>query len=46
MSIGLNPYLIFDGKSKEAAHFYEKALGGEILGIMTFGEMPADPDAG
>lgn len=44
MSISLNPYLIFDGDAREAVNFYEKTLGGEVMGIMTFGDMPADPD--
>lgn len=44
MSIRLNPYLNFDGNSKEAVHFYEKVLGGKVIGIMTFGDMPADPN--
>ena len=44
MSISLNPYLIFDGNTREAVHFYEKALGGKVMGIMTFGDMPADPN--
>lgn len=44
MSISLNPYLTFDGNTKEAVHFYEKALGGKVMGIMTFGDMPADPN--
>lgn len=44
MSIRLNPYLIFDGNAKEAIRFYEKALGGEIMGIMTYGDLPQDPE--
>ncbi|AWB44684.1 hypothetical protein DCC85_10950 [Paenibacillus sp. CAA11] len=44
MSIRLNPYLNFDGNTKEAVYFYEKALGGKLMGIMTFGDMPADPN--
>lgn len=44
MSILLNPYLIFDGNAKEAVSFYEKALGGKVVGIMTYGDLPADPD--
>ncbi|PIC63740.1 hypothetical protein CSV79_10400 [Sporosarcina sp. P13] len=44
MSISLNPYLLFDGNTKEAVYFYEKALGGKVIGIMTFGDMPADPN--
>lgn len=44
MSISLNPYLNFDGTAKEAVYFYEKALGGQVLGIMMFGDMPENPD--
>lgn len=44
MSIRLNPYLTFDGNTKEAVYFYEKALGGSLVSLMTFGEMPADPN--
>jgi PhnB protein len=44
MSIRLNPYLNFDGTAKEAVYFYEKALGGKVVNIMTFGDMPADPN--
>ncbi|WP_040206266.1 VOC family protein [Neobacillus jeddahensis] len=44
MSISLNPYLFFDGNAKEAVYFYEKALGGKVMGIMTYGDMPADPN--
>ena len=44
MSISLNPYLTFDGNTKEAVYFYEKALGGKVLHLMTFGDMPADPN--
>lgn len=44
MTMSLNPYLIFDGNAREAVQFYEKALGGEVVGIMTFGDMPENPD--
>lgn len=44
MSIRLNPYLNFDGTTKEAVYFYEKVLGGKVMGIMTFGDMPSDPN--
>lgn len=44
MSISLNPYLNFDGNAREAVHFYERALGGKVVGIMTFGDMPEDPN--
>lgn len=44
MSISLNPYLFFDGNTREAVHFYEKVLGGKVMGIMTYGDMPDDPN--
>ncbi|MCR2805249.1 VOC family protein [Paenibacillus soyae] len=44
MSIRLNPYLNFDGTTKEAVYFYEKALGGQVIGIMTFRDVPEDPN--
>ncbi|TJY44105.1 VOC family protein [Cohnella pontilimi] len=44
MTIKLNPYLNFEGNTKEAVYFYEKALGGKLLGIMRFGDMPEDPN--
>jgi PhnB protein len=36
MSISLNPYLFIDGNAREAVQFYEKALGGKVMGITTF----------
>ncbi|MNB98440.1 hypothetical protein D3C75_456900 [compost metagenome] len=44
MSIGLNPYFVFNGNTREALHFYEKALRGSVVGIMTFGDLPENPD--
>jgi PhnB protein len=44
----LNPYLVFNGQCETAFKFYEKALGGKIEGMMTFGASPmaqqAPPD--
>jgi PhnB protein len=40
----LLPYLVMDGNAKEAVEFYEKALSANVIGIQTFGEMPANPD--
>jgi len=37
----LNPYLFFTGNCKEAFTFYEKVLGGKIIGMMTHKETPA-----
>ncbi|WP_102346396.1 VOC family protein [Bacillus sp. Marseille-P3661] len=44
MSVKLIPYLVMDGNSREAIHYYEKVFNAEVLGIITFGEMPANPN--
>ena len=36
----LNPYLSFDGRCEAAFKFYEKALGGKIEAMMTYGSSP------
>ena len=36
----LNPYLSFDGRCEAAFKFYEKALGGKIVAMLTYGETP------
>ena len=36
----LNPYLSFDGRCEAAFRFYEKALGGKIVALMTYGDTP------
>lgn len=43
MALRMNPYLVMGGNGKEAVAFYQKALGAELLGLMTFGEAPSDP---
>lgn len=40
----LNPYLMFNGKCREAFKLYEQLLGGEIVFIMSYGESPAAAD--
>ena len=41
----LIPYLMFfDGRCREAFEFYADALGGEIVALTTYGDMPAAPD--
>jgi PhnB protein len=35
MSLTLNPYLYFDGNARDVVYFYEKALGGKVVSIMT-----------
>lgn len=43
MTTKLIPYLVMDGNAKEAIEFYKEALNGDVLGVITFGEMPEDP---
>lgn len=38
----LDSYLFFDGTCAEAMRFYERALGGKLQMMMTYGEAP-DP---
>ncbi|HET6396009.1 MAG TPA: VOC family protein [Pseudoxanthomonas sp.] len=38
----LNTYLSFDGDCRQAFDFYARLLGGKVLAMMTFGEMPED----
>lgn len=44
MTLKLIPYLMMNGNAKEAIQFYEKALNCQALGIVTFGEMPENPE--
>jgi PhnB protein len=36
----LNPYLTFNGRCEAAFKFYEQALGGKIVAMMTHGDSP------
>ena len=36
----LNPYLSFDGQCEAAFRFYEQALGGKIIAMLTFADTP------
>lgn len=40
----LIPYLVMNGNAKEAIQFYEQALKAQVLGIVTFGDMPENPE--
>ncbi len=42
MKLGINPYLFFDGRCREAMQFYARVLGGEIAFLMRYGEAPVD----
>ena len=36
------PYLMFEGQCREAFGLYERVLGGRILAMMSFADMPED----
>lgn len=38
--LGVKPYVSFNGNCREAVKFYKEALGGELLGIMRYGDSP------
>ena len=38
----VQPYVFFEGRTEEAANFYKKALGAEVLMMMRFKDSP-DP---
>ena len=38
--MNLSPHLVFDGQCQEAFTFYEQALGGEIVTMLTYGDSP------
>ncbi len=40
MNVNIHPYIVLDGKAKEVVDFYSKALGAEVMGIQSFGDMP------
>ena len=40
----LNPYLTFNGQCEAAFKFYEKVLGGKIVAMMTYAEMPGNSE--
>ena len=44
MSTTLTPYLSFDGNTREAFAFYEKALSAKIETLLSYDDMPASAD--
>jgi PhnB protein len=36
-----NPYLAFNGQCEKAFKFYEKCLGGKIVAMITYADMPS-----
>jgi len=41
----MNTYLNYGGNCEQALRFYEKHLGGKILMMSTFADLPNSPDA-
>lgn len=46
MATTLTPYLSFDGNTREAFAFYERALGAKIETMMSYADMPPMPESG
>ena len=40
----LNPHLALDGRCKEAFEFYERCLGGKIVAMISYADMPNAQD--
>lgn len=45
MKIGINPYLFFDGRCREAFEQYARVMGGEIVMMMPYGDAPGESNA-
>ena len=39
----LQPYLFFDGRCEEAAEFYKRTLGAEVIAMIRFKDSPEPP---
>ncbi|MDP4549647.1 VOC family protein [Alkalihalobacillus macyae] len=44
MTLSLTPFLNLKRNAKEAIEFYEKALGAEVISMMTYGDMSGMSD--
>lgn len=44
MILGIHPYIVTDGRGKEAVKFYQKAVDAQVLQVKTFGDVSANPD--
>ncbi|SHF26581.1 PhnB protein [Seinonella peptonophila] len=43
MILGIHPYIVTQGRGKEAVEFYQHAVQAQVLQVQTFGEMPDNP---
>ncbi|WP_028778149.1 VOC family protein [Shimazuella kribbensis] len=44
MILGIHPYIVTEGRGKEAIGFYQEAIDAQVLQVQTFGDMPQNPD--
>jgi len=44
MTLQVTPFIMLDGKAKEAIQFYEKSLDAKVIFKQTFGEGPINPE--
>jgi PhnB protein len=42
--LGINPYIVTDGRGKEAIAFYQQALDAQVLDVKTFADIPTNPE--
>lgn len=40
----ITPYLTMEGNAREAIAFYERVLDANVLSLVTFGEVPENPE--
>jgi PhnB protein len=43
MNIEVNPFILLEGKAREAVSFYQESLGAQLLFMQTVGEGPSQP---
>jgi PhnB protein len=44
MILGIHPYIVIDGRGKEAIAFYQKAIEAQVLQVQTFADAPENPE--
>jgi PhnB protein len=44
MILGIHPYVVVEGRGREALAFYQEAIDAQVLQVQTFGDMPENPD--
>jgi uncharacterized glyoxalase superfamily protein PhnB len=44
MILGIHPYVVVEGRGREAIAFYQEAIDAQVLQVQTFGDVPENPD--